>query len=406
MYNAIPPDLTNGAPVYMWNEFVKFDPNAIDQLMNLASMPFIYKHVAAMPDAHFGMGATIGSVIATKGAIIPAAVGVDLGCGMVAAKLNLTASDLPESLHDMRMKIEEWVPAGGPGVKGSWAERGRRGMPPEVDSMWNSISQGYHDILAKHPKIKGGLNAEQLGTLGTGNHFVEVCLDLNNNVWIMLHSGSRGVGNRIASYFIEEAKKDMRKWFINLPDMNLAYIPTGSPMFGDYWEAISWAQNYAKASRQLMLYRTHQAIVRALGRDVAITDTVIDCHHNYVAAERHYGENVLVTRKGAVKAAEGDYGIIPGSMGACSYIVKGLGNRESFNSCSHGAGRVMSRTEARKLISVERHEAATSGVECRKDADVLDESPDAYKDIRKVMDSQADLVTPVETLRQVLCVKG
>jgi tRNA-splicing ligase RtcB len=261
--------------------------------------------------------------------------------------------------------------------------------------------------VAKHPRLDRGSHVQHLGTLGTGNHFIEVCLDEENQVWIMLHSGSRGVGNRIGSYFIELAKEDMRRWFINLPDQDLAYLPQGTEHFDDYVEAVHWAQEYARLNRDLMM----AAVVAALRRSALLPAfeaqlEAVNCHHNYVAWESHFGENVLVTRKGAVRARRGDLGIIPGSMGARSYIVRGLGNEQSFSSCSHGAGRAMSRAEARRRFSVEDHAAATSGIECRKDEDVIDETPMAYKAIDAVMAAQRDLVEVAHTLRQVVCVKG
>lgn len=396
-----------GHIVKAWTKGVELDERAIVQLQNVASLPFIYKWVAAMPDAHWGMGATVGSVIATKSAIVPAAVGVDLGCGMVAARTSYTANDLPESLRELRASIERAIPVGGPGETGSWKENGRYGPPASVSSAWVRMFEGYEKILARHPKIKGGLTEDQLGTLGTGNHFIEVCLDKESRVWVMLHSGSRGVGNRIASYFIEHAKQDMRRWYINLPDQDLAYIPEGSEFFGDYWNAIKWAQDFAAVNRELMLERALTALKDNLSAIPGhLTDLMVNCHHNYVAKEHHYGENVWVTRKGAVRAQVGDMGIIPGSMGARSFIVRGLGNPESFNSCSHGAGRVMSRGEAKRRISLEEHARAVAGVECRLDEDVIDESPAAYKNIDAVMTAQSDLVEIVHELKQVLCVKG
>src|SRR5213593_2478551 len=340
-YNIIE---TDNHIIKAWTEGVHLDQKAIVQLKNVASLPFVYKWVAAMPDAHWGMGATVGSVIATKGAVIPAAVGVDLGCGMVAAKTQYRANDLPDNLKSLRETIERAIPVGGPGDKGSWKESGRDGPPASVSTAWREMEAGYKAIVAKHPKVQGGLTADQLGTLGTGNHFIEICLDSEAAVWIMLHSGSRGVGNRIASYFIERAREDMRRWFINLPDRDLAYIPDGSEFFGDYWNAVKWSQNFASRNRELMLERIATALNESLGHaEAPLLDIVANCHHNYIAKESHYGEDVWVTRKGAVRAREGDMGIIPGSMGAKSFIVRGKGNPESFHSCSHGAGRAMSR---------------------------------------------------------------
>lgn len=358
-----------------------------------------------MPDVHWGMGATIGSVIATKGAIIPAAVGVDIGCGMRAARTNIKANYLPDNLKGLRSAIEEAVPHGGPGDIGSWQGT----IPDDVCYVWyDRLFPDYNVYSQQHPGIKSKNNNRdnQLGTLGTGNHFIEICLDENKDVWIMLHSGSRGCGNRIGTYFIDKAKKEMERWFIDLPDKNLAYFPEGSPLFDDYIEAVGWAQQYAKLNRALMFKRTLQALCDTIGGDVCFNQEAIDCHHNYVTRENHFGSNVLVTRKGAVQAREGTMGIIPGSMGAKSFIVRGKGNPDSFNSCSHGAGRVMSRNEARKTITQRDHETDTAGVECRKDESVIDESPKAYKNIDDVMKSQEDLVEIVHTLKQVVCVKG
>lgn len=393
--------------VKSWTRGVPLADNAKQQLLNLAQMPFIHKWVAAMPDAHFGIGATVGSVIATKGAIIPAAVGVDLGCGMMALRTPYVAEDLPSNLKPLRDAIEQAVPHGGPGVKGSWKEDGRE-LPDSALNRWASIETEYNQILAKHPKIRGGMTIDQLGTLGGGNHFIEVCLDEAGAVWIMLHSGSRGVGNRIASYFIDRAKEDMRRWFINLPDQDLAYIPEGSDFFGDYWVALKWAQDFARINRELMMSAVILKVFNFLGSTgrSAAPEVAVNCHHNYVSKENHYGDNVWVTRKGAVRARVDDLGIIPGSMGAKSFIVRGKGNPESFESCSHGAGRVMSRGEARRTITAEQHQKALEGVECRKDPEVIDESPAAYKDIDAVMAAQSDLVEIVHTLKQVLCVKG
>lgn len=388
-----------------WTDGVPLDEVTVTQLRNIAEMPFIHKWVAAMPDAHLGKGATVGSVIATKGAIIPAAVGVDLGCGMIAAKTNYLAEDLPEGLLDLRLAIEDAVPHGGPGEKGSWKEAGRYGVPASIHTLWGTMLTSYAKLTAKHP-IREGLTEAQLGTLGTGNHFIEICLDNDNAVWVMLHSGSRGVGNRIASYFIEGAKKDMRRWHINLPDADLAYIPEGSAFFDDYCEGVAWAQDYAAINRQIMLMRTLTALSKVVGKTLTSAPVIANCHHNYIDRESHYGENVWVTRKGAVRARQGDMGIIPGSMGAKSFIVRGKGNPESFNSCSHGAGRVMSRGEAKRKITIADHMKAVAGVECRLDEDVLDESPAAYKDIDAVMAAQSDLVEVVYTLKQVVCVKG
>jgi tRNA-splicing ligase RtcB len=358
-----------------------------------------------MPDVHIGIGFTVGSVIPTKGAIIPAAVGVDIGCGMMAVRTSLLASQLPDSLAALRSAIEQAVPhgrsAGRGRDKGAWGD-----APSATLDVWSGLHEAFDAVIAKHAAIKKSNNLKHLGTLGTGNHFIEVCLDEQDRVWFMLHSGSRGVGNRIGSYFIELAKQDMRRWFVNLPDINLAYFPEGTEHFDDYVEAVEWAQRFAAANRTVMMANTIAAARAVLGVNFSADIEAVNCHHNYVAREHHFGENILVTRKGAVRAAEGVMGIIPGSMGARSFIVRGLGNPESFNSCSHGAGRVMSRTAAKKAVSMEEHHKALQHVECRKDEGVLDETPAAYKPIDAVMAAQGDLVEVVHTLRQVVCVKG
>lgn len=392
--------------VKAWVDGVPLEDRAREQLVNLTAMPFMFKHVAAMPDVHWGMGATIGSVIATKGAIIPAAVGVDIGCGMIAVQTSLTASDLPDNLHAVRTAIEAAVPHGrtdngGANDRGAWGA-----TPYNVAKSWSRLAADYQTIIDKHPGLNRGNSMNHLGTLGTGNHFIEVCLDEANLVWVMLHSGSRGVGNRIGVYFMSRAKEDMRRWFINLPDANLAYIPEGSAQFENYWFALDWAQRFAKRNREIMLSNTLEALSNSLGRTFRLMQDAVNCHHNYASRENHFGENVLVTRKGAVRARAGDLGIIPGSMGAKSFIVRGKGNAESFHSCSHGAGRAMSRGEAKRRFTLADHAAATEGVECRKDEEVIDETPAAYKSIDAVMSAQADLVGIVHTLKQVVCVKG
>src|SRR6267143_995459 len=405
-YNVL--TAANGAPIKAWPKGVQLEDQARQQLLNVAQLPFIFKWIAAMPDVHWGIGATVGSVIPTKGAIIPAAVGVDIGCGMMAVQTSLNARDLPDNLKGIRTAIETAAPHGrtnhgGVGDRGAWHD-----IPERNGSVWlGELKARYDAILAKHPKLDRGNHANHLGTLGTGNHFIEVCLDESEAVWFMLHSGSRGVGNRMGSYFIEVARKDMQKFFINLPDKDLAYLSEGTEHFEDYVEAVEWAQDFARWNRHLMMEQIVGA-VRDSGevRPFAAELKAINCHHNYVARERHYGQNILVTRKGAVRAREGDMGIIPGSMGARSYIVRGKGNMESFMSCSHGAGRAMSRTEAKRRFSVEDHKRMTAGVECRKDADVIDETSAAYKSIEAVMAAQSDLVEIVYTLRQVVCVKG
>jgi len=398
----------NNKPIKIWdgNGTIPMEDEAIAQLKRIAEMPFV-PMVAAMPDLHLGKGAAVGSVIPCIGAVIPAAVGVDLGCGMLAARTTLTANDLPESLKEVRLNIEKLVPHGRTN-NGQRGDRGAWSNPPkEVERAWDNLFYQFNTITEKHHKIGKSNNLHHLGTLGTGNHFIEICLDENNNVWIMLHSGSRGVGNSIGQYFIELAKQDMRKYFINLSDEELAYLPEGTDHFNDYTEAVSWAQHFAKMNRELMLEATIKALSISNGiKEFDIVGTVVNCHHNYISKEHHLGKNILVTRKGAVEVRKGRYGIIPGSMGTRSYIVEGKGNKDSFDSCSHGAGRKMSRNKAKQLYSVEDHRKATEGVECRKDEDVVDETPMAYKDIDQVINAQSDIVNVVHTLKQIVCVKG
>ena len=399
-----------GVPIKSWTKGVVFEEKARQQLKNIASLPFIHKWVAVMPDVHLGKGATIGSVVPTVGAVIPAAVGVDIGCGMMAVKTSLKAAQLPDSLAGIRSAIEAAVPHGRTSGRGRRAARYDKGawgnLPEDVVSAWQALQPGFTRLCDQHKVLKNTNNVNHLGTLGTGNHFIEVCLDQDDDVWLMLHSGSRGVGNRIGTYFIELAKKDMERWMIQLPDRDLAYLPEGSDHFDQYVEAVEWAQEYARINREVMMARVIAAVREQMKVAFETHVQAVNCHHNYVSREHHYGENVLVTRKGAVRARKGELGIIPGSMGARSFIVRGLGNEESFCSCSHGAGRVMSRTEAKKVVSLEEHVAATQGVECRKDSAVIDETPAAYKPIDQVMAAQEDLVEIVHTLRQVVCVKG
>ncbi len=400
-------EVAGGCPVKAWVRGVAMEDEARRQLENVAQLPFVHGWVAAMPDVHWGIGATVGSVIPTFGAIVPAAVGVDIGCGMMAVKTTLTANELPDSLRELRSSIEKAVPhgrtsRGGRGDRGAWGK-----LPEHASRRWSKLAAAYDVIIGKHKKLDRGNCANHLGTLGTGNHFIEVCLDEADAVWFMLHSGSRGVGNRIGSYFIALARDDMRRNWANLPDKDLSYFTEGSEHFDDYVEAVGWAQSFAAENRETMM----EAVVRSVRStakipEFSLAEKAVNCHHNYVAREHHYGKDVFVTRKGAVRAGLGDLGIIPGSMGARSYIVRGKGNPESFESCSHGAGRAMSRTQARKKFTVADHEAATAGVECRKDAAVIDETPAAYKPIEAVMEAQKDLVDIVHTLRQVVCVKG
>jgi tRNA-splicing ligase RtcB (3'-phosphate/5'-hydroxy nucleic acid ligase) len=396
---------TQGVPIKAWTRGVGVEDAARKQLENVARLPIVFHHVAVMPDVHYGIGATVGSVVPTQDAIIPAAVGVDIGCGMMAIETDLPAARLPDSLKSLRLAIEKAVPHGrsshgGKGDRGAW-----HNVPAPAARAWKQLSEEYDQIVDKHRRVGQGNDVNQLGTLGGGNHFIEVCLDERDRVWFMLHSGSRGVGNRIGSYFINLAKGDMRRHVKNLPDADLAYLREGTSHFADYVQAVEWAQRYAMTNRQLMM----DAVIAAANKELPpfqLGEHAVNCHHNYVAREHHFGRDVFVTRKGAVRARQGDLGIIPGSMGARSFIVRGKGNPESFHSCSHGAGRVMSRGEAKRRFTVEDHVKATEGIECRKDVHVIDETPAAYKPIEKVMAAQSDLVDVVHELRQVVCVKG
>ena len=397
-------DAGNGHLVKAWKHGVPFEDAAIVQLIKTASMPFVFKHVAAMPDAHVGIGATIGTVLPTKGACIPSAVGVDLGCGMIAQRTSLKREDVHE-LRDLRFAIEAAVPTGrtnngGPGDRGAWCN-----VPDDISMVWTKeFNNDYIDMCEKNPGMKARNTVNQLGTLGTGNHFIELSEDEQGFVWIVLHSGSRGLGNKIGTYFTDVAKALCAKWFITLPDPDLAYLPVDTQEFKDYKDAVTLAQKFAWQNRLIMLERVRRVL---FGAGLAFADTeLVHCHHNYISWERHYGENIMVTRKGAVRVQSGEFGIIPGSMGARTYIVEGLGNRESFCTCSHGAGRAMGRRQAERTFTVAEHAAATVGVECDKTADTLDETPAAYKDIDAVMAAQADLVKPVHILKQFLNVKG
>ena len=399
-------EVAGGVPVKMWTRGVPVEDEARKQLANAARLPVVFRHIAAMPDVHLGIGATVGSVIPTLKAIIPAAVGVDIGCGMMAAKTTLRAEDLPDNLGPLRSAIERAVPHGSV-PRGRGRDTGSWENPPEtVDQVWATLADEFDALCELHPRLKNTNNRKHLGTLGTGNHFIEVCLDEEGAVWFMLHSGSRGVGNAIGTHFIELAKKDAERHERNLPDQDLAYFEEGAQYFGDYVRAVGWAQKFAQRNREVMMINLIATVRRVITKPFESHIEAVNCHHNYVQQERHFGQDVFVTRKGAVSAAKGQMGIIPGSMGARSFIVRGLGNPESFDSCSHGAGRVMSRTKARKLFTVDDQVKATAGVECRKDADVIDEIPMAYKDIDAVMAAQSDLVEVVHTLKQVVCVKG
>lgn len=405
----------NLTPIKAWVKGVPVEAEALKQLKNIANLPFIHKHLAVMPDVHLGKGATIGSVIATKQAIIPAAVGVDLGCGMAAQMTNFVASDLPDDLSGLRSLIEAAVPHGRtnngrPGDRGAWGnfsivyDKLDMAMQTEVQS----IRSEFAYLSGKYKTLKRAVdNAfNHCGTLGTGNHFVEICLDEEQRVWIMLHSGSRGVGNAIGTLFINQAKEEMIQAGIQLVDQDLAYLNIDTESYNDYRRGVLAAQRFAALNRSVMMRNTIEAFAKFMGRPITTTLNAVNCHHNYVSEETHFGEQVVVTRKGAVSAQKDQLGIIPGSMGAKSFIVRGLGNEESFCSCSHGAGRVMSRNQAKKVFTMEDHLRDTFGVECRKDKEVLDETPKAYKNIEDVMAAQADLVEIVHTLKQIVCVKG
>ena len=394
---------SDGAPIKAWVRGVPVDPAAEAQLRHIAALPFVHRHVAAMPDVHVGIGATVGAVIATRGAIVPAAVGVDIGCGMMALRTDIPARRLPDNLAPIRAAIERAVPHGFKG--GGWKK-----IPDRVAHLWrdSGLAEGLEEIEARHRQIRGANSLVHLGTLGSGNHFIEVCLDEDERVWVMLHSGSRGVGNRIGRHFIEAAIKGIenRDLGFHLPDRSLAFFVEGTdPLFDDYVAAVHWAQEFARINREVMMARILDALRKHLPR-FRTDKAAVNCHHNYVAREHHFGADVWITRKGAVRAGDGELGIIPGSMGARSYIVRGKGNAESFHSCSHGAGRVMSRGDAKRSFTLADHRKATKGVECRKDKGVIDETPMAYKDIDAVMAAQTDLVEVVHTLRQVVCVKG
>lgn len=382
-------------PVKIWSDDVEAE--AEQQLVNTARLPFVFKHIAAMPDVHGGKGSTVGSVIATKGAICPATVGVDIGCGMAAIKTPLDHRRVLDAIKEIRHSIERSIPVGFNSHKTSRS-------PGDKWIGWETFAQLDASQRVLNDKQKF---VNQLGTLGGGNHFIEICLDTENHVWVMLHSGSRNIGKTLAEIHIDKAKGLMKKMFIELPDPELAYLAEGTPEFESYMKDLMWAQDYAAENRRIMLDLVMKDLSYCLNNGEPIPRIQeINCHHNYVNRENHFKENVLVTRKGAVRAREGDFGIIPGSMGAKSYIVRGKGSADSFCSCSHGAGRKMSRTRARQLFTTADLAAQTAGVECRKDDGILDEVPAAYKDIEQVMENQSDLVEVVAILKQIMCVKG
>jgi tRNA-splicing ligase RtcB len=388
-------------PVKVWAR--SLEDAARKQLENVAQLPIVHGHIAAMPDVHAGIGATVGSVIPTKGAIVPAAVGVDIGCGMNAVRLSLTAKELPDSLVAIRSAIEAAVPVGFDqhGAKATSARaKAAKALEPRLDRIVETTP-----ALRRMQRDFDTTWLRQLGSLGGGNHFIELCLDESDRVWVMLHSGSRGIGNAIGRHFIETARRELERRDVRLPDRDLAWLDEGTKSFEAYVEAVDWAQDYALSNRREMM----RLVVGALASRVpgfGISDEAIECHHNYIARERHFGADLYVTRKGAIRAGEGEMGIIPGSMGARSFIVRGKGNPESLCSCAHGAGRRMSRTEARRRFSQADVAEQTKGVECRKDPGVVDEIPGAYKPIDEVMEDQSDLVEVVHTLKQVVCVKG
>lgn len=411
MYSIITDN--TGKEIKIWNEKVTIESSALTQAREMSNLPIVSR-VALMPDAHMGKGACVGSVVATKKAVIPSAVGVDIGCGMIAVKLSLKAHQLPDSLKSLRDQIEASIPVG-------QDEHDDRRLAQHADpktktilnKRFKKLESTLDLIIAKHPGIekiiyKGSASAKawkQLGSLGGGNHFIELCVSTTDDVWLMIHSGSRKIGNAIGTYFIEKARKEMERVKIHLPNADLAYLEDGSIYYDDYLEAISWAQDYAKENRDVMVELALNVLRRTLP-PFEVTEEVVNCHHNYLSEEEHDGEELLITRKGAVSAKEGEMGIIPGSMGTKSYIVRGKGSKDSMCSCSHGAGRTMGRGQANKTITLDQHIAATEGVECRKDEGVLDESPAAYKDIDAVIESQLDLIEVVHTLKQVLCIKG
>lgn len=387
-------NLSTANPVLSWANH-ELEGKEVQMAKNVASLPFVYKHVALMPDVHLGKGALVGSVIATKDAVIPAAVGVDIGCGMAALKTPFQGSQLEGKLKKIRQEIEANIPVG-------FAEN------KEVEKKVTNW-QGWQSFKELHSGIQRleGKALKQLGSLGGGNHFIELCLDTEDYVWLMLHSGSRHIGNQLAECHIFTAKELAKLADCKLPDPHLAYFVKGTPEFAAYWRDLQWAQDYARVNREIMMSRFKGIVEKYLaGGKTTKPLLTVNCHHNYAVQETHFGEDVYVTRKGAVRATESDYGIIPGSMGTKSYIVKGKGNHDSFCSCSHGAGRKMSRSEAKRMFNQQDLIAQTEGIECRKDTGVIDEIPSAYKPIDEVMNQQTDLVEIVATLKQVICVKG
>jgi tRNA-splicing ligase RtcB len=401
------------AIIRAWAEGVPMEPEVWKQVDNIAAVPGV-ERIAIMPDAHIGNGACVGSAILTRDIVVPAAVGVDIGCGMIAAPLEPRRSELG-ALGRVRAEIEKRVPVGRTN-RGQKGDRGAWGSPPrDVLEVWEAtLERGYSAMVKKRRELEHPFVRHHLGTLGTGNHFLEVCIELDSTeaddppVWLMLHSGSRGVGNRIGQWFTKQARAETIRAGVKLPDPELGFLCSGTALFEDYLRFAQWAQDYAWASRLIMFRRALEGIAAAIGASAISYDQrrLVHCHHNYVAHEEHFGREGLLTRKGAVNADKAVMGIIPGSMGARSYITRGKGNPEALKTSSHGAGRVMSRNVARKSITLEQHLAALEGVECRTDPDVIDESPACYKPIESVMAAQADLTEPMHTLKQIVVVKG
>lgn len=390
--------INSNHPILIWTD--EIEEEAKKQLEQLASLPFIYKHIAVMPDVHSGKGSTIGTVFATKNIVIPSTIGVDIGCGMAAIKTPYKLNQIKGIEQKIRNSIERVIPVG-------FNQHKNEKLGFSSAELLRLMEEEFFEMVPKHLHAAQFKYAAQLGTLGGGNHFIEICKDKEDNIWIMLHSGSRNVGKTIADFFIKKAIEENEKWHIQLPNKDLAYFPIESEIGNNYLSALSWAQDYALENRKLML----KLIIRELAYIIEKREWFnhilsVNCHHNYIARENHFGHNVLITRKGAIRARKEDYGIIPGSMGTKSYIVKGLENEKSFHSASHGAGRKMSRTKAKQTFSTDDLKKQTEGIECRKDEGVIDEIPEAYKDIDKVIENENDLIEIVHELKQIICIKG
>ncbi|MFJ9521413.1 RtcB family protein [Kitasatospora sp. NPDC101801] len=386
-------------PIRMWTNPSTVEGQAMQQLRNISSLPWLHG-LAVMPDVHLGKGATVGSVIAMKGAVCPAAVGVDIGCGMSAVKTSLTAKDLPDDLSRLRSKIEQVIPVG----------RGLHADPVDPKKLHGFATGGWDDFWSRFDGIAGEVKwrreraMQQMGTLGSGNHYCELLFDTEGSIWLTLHSGSRNIGKELAEHHMGVARSLPHNQ--GLVDRDLAVFISDTPQMAAYRQDLFWAQEYAKYNRAMMMALYKDVVRREFPKTKVAFEPEISCHHNYVAEERYDGVDLLVTRKGAIRAGSGEYGIIPGSMGTSSFIVRGLGNEAAFNSASHGAGRKMSRTAAKKKFTAQDLAEQTKGVECRKDSGVVDEIPGAYKSIEKVMEQQRDLVEVVAQLKQVICVKG